>query len=116
MRACRVCGCTEDKACLDGMDVPCHWVEKDLCSCCVGKQPKVKSRFTPEVRARLVAAARARWAKVKEEPVSRSPDLPATRYLIRDRLGEGEVIVKGFALHQDRLNALKKAIAQEKEK
>jgi hypothetical protein len=29
---CRVCGCTWEKACRpDG----CHWVERDLCSCCV---------------------------------------------------------------------------------
>ena len=36
VRTCRVCGCTEDKACItDG--VPCHWIEKDLCSACEGK-------------------------------------------------------------------------------
>lgn len=28
--ACRVCGCTEDRACLGG----CEWVEADLCSAC----------------------------------------------------------------------------------
>jgi hypothetical protein len=30
---CRICGCTEEKACLSG-GVPCHWVEPDLCSAC----------------------------------------------------------------------------------
>lgn len=33
-RRCRICGCTDDRACVtDG--VPCHWVEDDLCSACV---------------------------------------------------------------------------------
>ena len=30
-RACRVCGCTENNACVRG----CWWVEEDLCSACV---------------------------------------------------------------------------------
>lgn len=29
-RKCRVCGCTDDRACEGG----CHWVEDDLCSTC----------------------------------------------------------------------------------
>ena len=34
-RKCRVCGCTDDKACLDEKTgEPCHWVEDDLCSNC----------------------------------------------------------------------------------
>ena len=32
-KKCRVCGCTEDNACLS-KGVPCHWVEPDLCSAC----------------------------------------------------------------------------------
>lgn len=31
---CRVCGCTDDQACLRG----CHWVEKNLCSSCAGAE------------------------------------------------------------------------------
>lgn len=30
---CRVCGCTDDRACPGG----CYWVEEDLCSECAGK-------------------------------------------------------------------------------
>jgi hypothetical protein len=30
IRACRVCGCTDDSACEQG----CGWVEDDLCSAC----------------------------------------------------------------------------------
>lgn len=29
-RACRMCGCTDERACSDG----CYWVEVDLCSAC----------------------------------------------------------------------------------
>jgi len=32
-RACRVCGCTDERACPDG----CHWVEPNLCSACVAE-------------------------------------------------------------------------------
>jgi hypothetical protein len=33
-RACRVCGCTEHRACVDDMGKACAWVEPDLCSAC----------------------------------------------------------------------------------
>ena len=34
-RACRVCGCTEDRACApDATRATCHWVAEDLCSRC----------------------------------------------------------------------------------
>lgn len=36
LRACRVCGCTEFNACIDEAGIACHWVEANLCSCCVG--------------------------------------------------------------------------------
>jgi ParB family transcriptional regulator, chromosome partitioning protein len=37
VRACRVCGCTEDdcRQCVEKTGEPCHWVEDDLCSACV---------------------------------------------------------------------------------
>lgn len=37
LRACRVCGCTEDDCsdCIEHTGHPCHWVEPDLCSACV---------------------------------------------------------------------------------
>lgn len=34
-RRCRVCGCTDDNAC---MPHSCYWVEDDLCSECVDKE------------------------------------------------------------------------------
>lgn len=37
---CRVCGCTEEKACPGG----CHWVQSDLCSACA---PAANSIITP---------------------------------------------------------------------
>ncbi len=39
-RVCRVCGCTDDNACIveggEGEDIisTCYWVEADLCSAC----------------------------------------------------------------------------------
>lgn len=35
---CRVCGCTDDdcSGCIERTGRPCSWVERDLCSACVG--------------------------------------------------------------------------------
>jgi len=40
IRKCRVCGCTDDNACINEYGEPCHWVETDLCSNCSGKETK----------------------------------------------------------------------------
>ena len=32
-RSCRICGCTDDRACKGG----CHWIDRDLCSACAPK-------------------------------------------------------------------------------
>ncbi|QND60416.1 hypothetical protein [Mesorhizobium huakuii] len=41
VRACRVCRCTQNNACVtDG--VACHWVELDLCSACVAADEGVE--------------------------------------------------------------------------
>ena len=39
MLACRVCGCTDEDCsqCVEKTGGPCHWVEPDLCSACVGE-------------------------------------------------------------------------------
>lgn len=38
-RVCRVCGCSQFRACPGG----CYWVEDDLCSACVGKPAAKKA-------------------------------------------------------------------------
>lgn len=37
---CRVCGCTDHdcRGCIERTGEPCHWVEADLCSACVGRE------------------------------------------------------------------------------
>jgi hypothetical protein len=40
-RACRVCGCTQNQACVDDRG-PCWWVGKDLCSHCADPAPAPK--------------------------------------------------------------------------
>jgi hypothetical protein len=36
-RACRMCGCSENDACVDRQGRPCSWVAFDLCSHCAGR-------------------------------------------------------------------------------
>lgn len=38
-RVCRVCGCTEEDACVLPLGGCCTWVEADLCSACVPEEP-----------------------------------------------------------------------------
>lgn len=33
---CRICGCTDWRACVDDDGETCFWVEQDLCSACIG--------------------------------------------------------------------------------
>ena len=39
LQTCRVCGCSEDRACPGG----CYWVEPDLCSTCAGQEGRPTS-------------------------------------------------------------------------
>lgn len=43
VRTCRGCGCTDDDCsqCIKKTGQPCHWVEEDLCSACLGKEEKL---------------------------------------------------------------------------
>lgn len=50
--ACRVCGCTEARACVTE-DGPCWWVEGDLCSACAAREGRA---LGPGVIAAVVAA------------------------------------------------------------
>lgn len=34
LRSCRICGCTDDRACVTN-GTPCHWAQPGLCSACV---------------------------------------------------------------------------------
>jgi hypothetical protein len=36
-RICRVCGCSEQDACVGARGIGCHWVERDLCSSCADR-------------------------------------------------------------------------------
>jgi len=40
VRRCRVCGCTDDNACM-GPEGPCSWAEIDLCSSCAAERELV---------------------------------------------------------------------------
>jgi hypothetical protein len=51
-RACRVCGCRDDRirdSCLDPeTEEPCYWVEADLCSACQGRLEKHRRLLDPD--------------------------------------------------------------------
>lgn len=54
-RSCRVCGCTDDRACPGG----CAWLDArdDLCSACVAAQPHVVSMTRSNKRQVLESVA-----------------------------------------------------------
>lgn len=43
-QTCRICGCTDLRACVSETG-PCHWVEPDLCSACVGNPSERKTKI-----------------------------------------------------------------------
>jgi hypothetical protein len=57
-RACRVCGCTEMdcRQCVEKTGEPCHWVEEDLCSACVGSK-RGAGKSKAKSKAKIVARA-----------------------------------------------------------
>ena len=44
-RACRVCGCTDKRACADLFDDACHWIEPGLCSACIWEVAPYRGAF-----------------------------------------------------------------------
>lgn len=49
VRACRVCGCTESRACVDPDRGPCWWVAADLCSHCETLAPSTAPDPAPTI-------------------------------------------------------------------
>jgi ParB family chromosome partitioning protein len=67
-KKCRVCGCTDDNACVvEG--VPCHWVEEDLCSACAEKKADEKSNERQEI---VQTATIQSQKKVDEKPAEKT--------------------------------------------
>lgn len=64
-RTCRVCGCTDDRACMTG-DGPCFWIgdRDDLCSACAPVSDHIVSMTIDwqSVPADNVATCRCGWA------------------------------------------------------
>jgi len=60
LRKCRVCGCTDDGPCVVA-DVPCCWVQDDLCSACATISEIIESssgqRWLAYVHANLAVQA-----------------------------------------------------------
>lgn len=51
---CRICGCTDFNACINGIGGPCHWIEPDLCSACTSVLSHA-SRLIREERRRQIS-------------------------------------------------------------
>jgi hypothetical protein len=51
---CRICGCTDAdcRQCVEKTGEPCHWVEEDLCSACVGATKEAKPQSAAEEEPR----------------------------------------------------------------
>ncbi len=48
IRACRVCGCTDNNACVNlNDDTPCHWTGEDLCSFCDPRRTRPPRTLAP---------------------------------------------------------------------
>jgi hypothetical protein len=54
---CRVCGCTDENCsrCIEKTGNPCHWVEPDLCSACVGDIGEPENSHFSKAEAQVAA-------------------------------------------------------------
>ena len=69
---CRVCGCTQDNACIDPGGEPCIWIDVDLCSECAD-EPEVEVMLchvprNPETRQALEALIQAAARVLVSQP------------------------------------------------
>jgi hypothetical protein len=63
-RRCRVCGCTDEQACLvEGL--PCCWAEEDLCSACATPAELRRTEHGRKWLERLTQRLRKRLAGKK---------------------------------------------------
>jgi len=85
---CKVCGCTDDNACITE-EGPCHWVMRGLCSACYIELPAGENCFKGDVGLIIPKECRC-CAFLKEVAVS-------TDIL---KSGEGYTCIKGRFDHQ----------------
>jgi ParB family chromosome partitioning protein len=71
IRSCRVCGCTENdcRQCVAKTGEPCHWVEQDLCSACVGETTaQCREETNPAGKTITTPSNKIKMAKEKNKP------------------------------------------------
>jgi len=98
-RKCRVCGCTDDNACMVN-GVVCHWVEEDLCSFCA---QKAGALVQPENQSIPAGVETEAGEETEEGPVDES--VPVTwQFMVEvnktysaQAIAEGKPIKKPFA-------------------
>ena len=87
-QVCRICGCTDDRACDGG----CSWAEPGLCSACVAKAKKRKKPqkpptvLTPEQLAEVESFDREFERMLRAAVAANSEDCPDPRALALDFL------------------------------
>ena len=57
-RKCRICGCTDLRACRHEDGTPCAWFDDDLCSVCDEKLPEVTAKLLAATSQFAAAAGR----------------------------------------------------------
>lgn len=84
-RTCRVCGCTDNMACIGG----CYWVETDLCSQCAGETISYTTEEISELERTLIEWKRAQkkiklksnWNEISEK-IKKRPIINSVWYII----------------------------------
>lgn len=126
-RACRRCGCTENdcSTCINRTGMPCHWVERDLCSAC---RPSLEARVldlhllmqarTPgEWRAvnasETVQLVASTWDENGEQhlPVASDVMVPDARLIARGMMILPELLA-AYELQREELRELRSARAE----
>lgn len=98
-RTCRVCGCSQNKACIDeaasALDIEpigCHWVAKDLCNVCDEKAKAIKLSLPLQLQMAVLATRNA--FSRERSYFGRDTSAGTVGALVRRGLADKRVVVK----------------------
>jgi hypothetical protein len=78
---CRVCGCTQDRACVSE-DGPCWWVEADLCSACATTAQIAVAGLDRRIKELQQAAADPYYANLRDAIALEQRRFTAARHIV----------------------------------
>lgn len=101
-RSCRVCGCTENRACLHKDGTPCGWVDDDICTVCADDGTADLPHHQDDIDVQMFAEAmKAKLAASREKGRTGWQTIPPAELwgMLQDHVHKGDPVdVANFAM------------------